>query len=257
MAYGVVYKITNVLNGKGYVGQTTKTPEQRFKRHANCKTSLIGKAIRKYGRENFTVEVLEECDTPEQLNAREIFWIAELNCKAPIGYNCTDGGDGRPGFFPSAESRAKMSAAHRGKKHSAESRAKIGMSNKGKHHTAETRLKMSAAHKGKKHSAANKGKTLSAEHRAKMSAAHMGKHHTAESQAKMSAAHRSKTSYKNLLAEMDKHPLSYTALAKLMGLSPQSVSLRMRGKQKFKAKDIAKLEEIFGLSAEYLMARDD
>ena len=44
--------------------------------------------------ENFTVEVIEECETQEQLNEREIFWIAHFDCMAPKGYNCTSGGEG-------------------------------------------------------------------------------------------------------------------------------------------------------------------
>ena len=51
--YGVVYLILNMLNGKKYVGQTTKTVEERFRQHKRCKKGLIGKAIRKYGKEKF------------------------------------------------------------------------------------------------------------------------------------------------------------------------------------------------------------
>ena len=64
--------------------------------------------MRKYGIENFTIEVLEECYSREQLNEREIFWIAKLNCKHPNGYNLTDGGEGSKGF--TEETLARMRA---------------------------------------------------------------------------------------------------------------------------------------------------
>lgn len=107
MAYGVVYKITCKLNGKSYVGQTTRTIKKRFVEHAKAKTCL-GNAIRKHGKENFTIEILEECATSEQLNEREIFWIARFNCKHPNGYNLTDSGEGSKGF--TEESLKKMQA---------------------------------------------------------------------------------------------------------------------------------------------------
>ncbi|MBQ3441683.1 MAG: GIY-YIG nuclease family protein [Selenomonadaceae bacterium] len=107
MAYGVIYKITNQLDGKSYVGQTTRTIEERFKEHAKCKTTYIGNAIRAHGVENFSIEVIEECDTREQLNEREIFWIVTLNCKHPNGYNLTEGGDGSKGFTEEALSKMR------------------------------------------------------------------------------------------------------------------------------------------------------
>ncbi len=87
----IIYKITNLINGKIYVGQTKFSVEKRFKEHAKS-DSLIGRAIRKYGEENFKAEVIETCQTFIELNEREIFWIAKLNCKVPNGYNIADGG---------------------------------------------------------------------------------------------------------------------------------------------------------------------
>lgn len=75
--------------------------------------------------------------------------------------------------------------------------------------------------------------------------------------ARLSATIRQNSPYKNLLSEMDKRQLSYTALGKFLGLSHQTVSEKMRSKIRFTAKEIAKLVEIFGKPAEYLMARDD
>ena len=74
--FGVVYLIFNKVNGKMYVGQTVRTVEERFKEHAKRKTTLIGKAIRKYGAENFSIEVLKRCYSKAELDAWEIFFIA-------------------------------------------------------------------------------------------------------------------------------------------------------------------------------------
>ena len=95
---GKIYGIENMLNHKIYVGRTIKTVEERTQRHRWCKTSLIGRAIRKYGWENFVVVTLEECDNGENLNEAEKRWIKRLNCKKPNGYNLTDGGEGCLGF---------------------------------------------------------------------------------------------------------------------------------------------------------------
>ena len=230
MAYGVIYKITNTLNGKLYVGKTTTPLNQRMASH-RCADTVIGKAIRKHGWENFNVEVLEECETPEQLNEREIFWIAELNCKTPNGYNRSDGGDGATGCSCSDEKRAKLSAANKGKKKSPEHRAKIGAGNRGKKQTPEAI--------------------------AKISAARTGKITPPETKTKLSAAERHETSYKNLIVEMDKHQLTYTALAKLLGITKEAISAKMHGKKNFTAEQVAKLVEIFDRPVEYLLQREE
>lgn len=87
-----IYKITDGTNGMVYVGQTTRTAEERFKEHMQA-DSLLGRAIRKHGVENFKLEILEKCETLEQLNEREPYWIAFFNCIYPNGYNLVSGGN--------------------------------------------------------------------------------------------------------------------------------------------------------------------
>lgn len=108
-----VYKVTNTINGKVYVGITNQTFKVRWYKH--CSDSLRGSefplhnAIRKYGVDNFTIELLEICDTLEQLKEREKFWIIELQSKVDKnGYNLTDGGDGTFGRKLSEETREKI-----------------------------------------------------------------------------------------------------------------------------------------------------
>ena len=90
----VIYYILNRINGKAYIGKTVRELWRRIKQHRTRPESCIGDAIKKYGFENFSVFVLEECATPEELNEREKYWIKTLHTKTPYGYNLTDGGDG-------------------------------------------------------------------------------------------------------------------------------------------------------------------
>ncbi|MBQ6028901.1 MAG: hypothetical protein IJL24_05160, partial [Treponema sp.] len=67
--------------------------EKRFLQHSKT-NSPLGNAMRSCGLENFTIEVIEECETQDQANRQERFWINALNCKMPNGYNRSNGGEG-------------------------------------------------------------------------------------------------------------------------------------------------------------------
>lgn len=89
-----IYKITNKRNGKLYVGQTNQPIERRFLQH--CKAdSPLGQAMRAADNleDDFTIEVVETCETVEHAKQRERFWIRVLKSKAPNGYNRSDGGE--------------------------------------------------------------------------------------------------------------------------------------------------------------------
>ena len=94
MAY--IYKITNILNDKGYVGRTEKDPQERFKGHIYAAHSggpmVISRAIRKHGEENFKFEVLEECSVEDQY-IRESQLIEKYDTFRN-GYNSSLGGEG-------------------------------------------------------------------------------------------------------------------------------------------------------------------
>ena len=93
---GFIYKITNNLNGKSYIGQTIQNVKERFYQHCAVKCSqavlnmAIHKAINKYGKSNFTVQVIEEVKSV-YLNDRERYWIKYYN-SYNNGYNSTKGG---------------------------------------------------------------------------------------------------------------------------------------------------------------------
>lgn len=99
--YYLIYKTTNLINGKIYVGQhrTNKLEDGYigcgiyYQKDASA-SILFHRAVQKYGYENFQREIIEYCKSEEQLNEREMFWIRELesqNCT--IGYNISSGGD--------------------------------------------------------------------------------------------------------------------------------------------------------------------
>ena len=74
----IVYKITNKLNGKVYIGQTTEGIEKRWKRHCGYQINdgtYFHNAIKKYGAENFTIEIIDKAKNQEELNELEFFYI--------------------------------------------------------------------------------------------------------------------------------------------------------------------------------------
>ena len=93
-----IYKITNLINGKVYIGQSINI-EKRIKEHfykAKCfgetsYNSALHQAIRKYGEENFSWEILEECSIDE-IDDKERFYIEQYNSITPDGYNISEGG---------------------------------------------------------------------------------------------------------------------------------------------------------------------
>lgn len=110
-----IYKITNLINGKIYIGQTTLDPIQRFNKHwneANCKNrpnNYFHNALLKYGKENFKIEILDTASSLEELNQKEREWIEKLNATdKEIGYNLQEGGQsGKRGIETSKKISAK------------------------------------------------------------------------------------------------------------------------------------------------------
>lgn len=290
---GFIYAIIDGTNDFEYIGQTTKTVEERFKQHAQA-DSYIGHVIRARGEDLFVVAVLKVCHSKDELDFWERHFIKLRNTKAPNGYNLTDGGEGTLGHKHSPETLKKLSKAHKGIKKSPEAREKLSRSlrgrkftpehcanisaskrgekhpNYGKHRSAETRERISEANKGKvftpehcEHiSEAKKGQIPSDETRDRMSEARRGaKNHNygkprdPKTCSKIGATQRAFSPYKNLLAELDARDISYSALAKLLGVHPTTVTEKMRDKKPFTERDKVKLVEIFKKPIEELLAR--
>ena len=107
----IIYKVTNLVNGKIYIGQSTKDDPNYF-----GSGRLIKKSIKKNGIENFKRETLVYCKYRNNLNEMERFYISHFNCKYPNGYNLTDGGEGCVGVEFSEERRKEISMRFSGKK---------------------------------------------------------------------------------------------------------------------------------------------
>lgn len=220
-----IYKITNIINNKVYIGQTNNY-ENRWRSHKGCKSNHpLYNSMRYYGVDNFTFEVLCEIDDDQhEADQFEIFMIEQYNsADRRFGYNLTLGGNCCRGGL-SEETRQKMSKSakkrtdesyfnfihyNKGKKLSKEHCKKLGEVRKGSKHSEETRKKMSESAKGKKFSEehkrkiseSRKGIKLSEEHkqklkdskknisdetREKLSKAFKGKYHSEETKQKMS-----------------------------------------------------------------------
>lgn len=209
MAYGYIYRITNVINGKPYVGQSTDY-ESRWKSYKllQCKGQpKIYKALKKYGVHNFTFELITEAWSQEMLDTLETICIRLYN-SMKMGYNCDEGGDGHgkmceetilklKSIQRTPEFKQKVSQNNarywKGKERSKETKLKISMNNGrptlGKHHSPETRSKISESRKGYTHSDETR-KKLSVNN----AHARLGKHHTEEARQKISESQRGEKS---------------------------------------------------------------
>lgn len=172
-----IYKITNNINGKVYIGFTGGKPEKRWANHCKHGKGLITKSIKKHGKENFKFEVILQGWDREHILDMEVYFISHYNSYRGHGYNCTTGGENinfnsvSQGLFPKGrvvteETRRKISKTLTGRKMSKEFCEKIRHRQLGK--------KLSPEH-CKQISLRNKGKKLSEECKQKLRLANLGK----------------------------------------------------------------------------------
>ena len=168
--YGYVYKTTNLINGKIYVGQHKA---DKFDCTYFGSGKILLKAIEKYGISNFVCEVIEWCKTQSITNSRERYWIKYYNSTdRQFGYNITEGGEGWKGGHHTEESKQKISVSKSGK-HPNRDYTQI---------TSETKAKISATLKEyyKTHKNSKYGTHLSDETKAKLREANLGKTYSQE-----------------------------------------------------------------------------
>jgi hypothetical protein len=154
----IIYKAINLKNNKVYIGLTETSLETRIKRHYydsknKKKNYYFMNALRKYNKEDWKWEVIDNALNLEQLSLKEKFWIKFHNSlNDDYGYNRKEGGKYAK---LTEEIKKKMSESKKGNKHpffnkhhKKESKEKISLSLKGKKHTKETKNKMSKNRKG-------------------------------------------------------------------------------------------------------------
>ena len=172
----IIYKITNLIDNKIYIGKDENNNPKYF-----GSGLLIKRAIKKYGKKNFKKDILEKCTTPKELNDKEIFWINKLNSISPNGYNLTIGGTGGDTFSIKTQDeknniikkRLKTTLLKHGpnffkRKLTEECKKNISEANKGKKYPNRKSIILTEEHK-KKISEANKGRKCSEEHNKKLS----------------------------------------------------------------------------------------
>ena len=134
----IIYKTTNIINGKIYIGQDSKNNKNYLGGGI-----LIKKALLKYGKENFIKEIIEYCNNKNELNEREIYWIEFFNATDhTVGYNIETGGNAKN---HSDETRKKIGDSKRGKSLSFEHKLNIGIASANR--TESTHLKLSESRK--------------------------------------------------------------------------------------------------------------
>lgn len=208
----IIYKATNQINGKIYIGQTVNSLNRRkivHRSQSNRPNNYFHNAIRKYGIDCFYWQVICICPDLDSLNEREQYYIAFYDLmNRDIGYNMKEGGFN---YLLSDEIKKKISETKKGQKghkHTAETieqmrKSKLGKNNPaygkpmsdeqknkirnstignknhfyGKHHSIEAKNKISQLHLGRK---------LTEEHKRKIGEAGLGRKHSAESIQKMS-----------------------------------------------------------------------
>ena len=154
----VIYKIENLQNGKVYIGQTVRDLQVRIGEHIRKDTTIMGKAFKKYGIEQFSISEIDEAKTIEELNEKEKYWIDYYKCVTPTGYNQCIGGENTLGYSHSEKSKKKMNAS--------KSKLFTGDGNPfyGKQHSDESKAKMSEKRKGMAHLSAEQVQNLRKSH---------------------------------------------------------------------------------------------
>lgn len=132
-----VYKITNKVTNKIYIGITNQGSGARYRHHwyesRIGEPSPIHRSMAKYGEDNFTLEIIDFADTYDELKEKEKYWIKQYNSTdKSIGYNLTEGGDGTFGRKHSEDTKEKIRQKAIGRKVSEETKKKMSETRLGK-----------------------------------------------------------------------------------------------------------------------------
>lgn len=215
-----VYKHTNLINGKVYVGITARDTTLRWKNGKGYSNNKhFQNAILKYGWDNFTHEILFTGLTKEEACQKEIELIAHYRSdEFEHGYNRSSGGEAHSGCKHTVEARKRMSEAHRGKKAKPETISKMRERMKGVNHPFY-------------------GKHLSKEHKLKISESGKGKHHHVTSEEQKRKISESRKGLKFT----EEHRRHLSESSKRRKAAPETIEKmreRMKGAKNHKAKKV-------------------
>lgn len=137
-----IYKITNKINNKIYIGQTVQKPKKRWQQHVKCSeknsNQIIHRALKYHGIENFEFKLIACCKTFEDANHLETLFVSELKTLIPNGYNLTLGGKNAPKTKKWREEASKSKKGHKnpmfGKPRSDLEKQKMSLAQKGNLH---------------------------------------------------------------------------------------------------------------------------
>jgi len=202
-----IYKVTNLITNKSYVGQHCYEGSRApLNDHYFGSGIYLLRSIKKHGLKNFKKEILiEDLTSQFAANLFEEYFIKKENTLFPDGYNILKGGDivENPTFMKgrhhTEETKKKIGNANRGQVRSEEQKKMISLCTRGKHHSLGTKQKMSRTRRGKplteewrqKISKALIGHKVSEEQREHHSRILTGRHHSLETKKKMSKAQKS------------------------------------------------------------------
>lgn len=113
--FGCIYRLTNLVTGKTYIGKSVNFKSRMSQHKYNSKKrakTYLHKSINKHGWDNFKKEIIIDDVPEEDLSNLEISYIEVENTMVPHGYNLTVGGEGNTGLIHSKESRKQMSQTH-------------------------------------------------------------------------------------------------------------------------------------------------
>lgn len=194
--YYTIYKVTNKINGKFYIGKhQTKTPNDNY--YGSGKA--IVNAIKLYGKENFVKEVLFIFDNEIEMNAKEEELITEEFVLRSDTYNLGIGGEGGPHFKGktfSEESKKKISNSNKGKKRSEETKQKLSEVSKKRAYSDDTKEKMRLSALNRK-----TGQTQSEETKQKIREARKKQVFSEETRRKMTESAKNRNNLSGTLAQ--------------------------------------------------------
>jgi group I intron endonuclease len=214
-----IYLITNKLNGKRYIGLSSNI-NRRFMEHKTpkniLKKTVLARALKKYGIDNFTFEILEAIEDQEALFEREIFWINELTPE----YNMNEGETGNRGFSPSDEMKERLRILGK-----LQWEAKTQQQ---KDQIIKNNLK-----------GQSKGHSVSLETREKLRKANIGKKMAQEAKEKISIANKksmigNKNGNKKVIAFNESEEMFFDSLveaSKFLNCRPSNISAVINGRQ--------------------------